>query len=243
MDCQHFNKHMDDWLDGALHPAVAAALTAHATHCRDCAAGLAQERRLRLALRELTVPGPRRGFAAEALRVAVLAGRASREKDCRHDWTLAFAGAAAASLCIAIVLGLRAPSGPVATPEAPQAVAMAVVLQPSLQTVSLTVGQVESLRLRIEAPRDFTDVRFSVDLPDRVSLADQPGIRAMTWQGTLRKGDNMLELPLVAEVGAAGLMQARVSWGAFEQRIDTSLVSVPAAQAVGGDRAPGANGI
>lgn len=242
MDCQHFNNQIHDWLDGALEPVAAARLATHAGICRACAAGLAEERRLRLALRDLPTPAPRRGFAAEALRVAVLAERASRHNNHRHDWTLAFAGAMAASLCIALALGLRESSAPVVARSTQQPAVIAVGLQPSLQTVSLTVGQVESLRLRIEAPRDFADVRFSVDLPDHVSLAGQPGIRAMTWQGALRKGDNMLELPLVADVGAAGLMQARVSWGAFEQRIEASLVSAPAAPTAG-QRSSDVNGI
>lgn len=231
MDCQHFNNQIHDWLDGALESAAAARLATHAGLCRGCAAGLTEERRLRRALRDLPAPSPRRGFAAEALRVAVLAERASLQKRHRHNWTFALGGALVASLCITVVLGLREAPSPVLAGSAQQR--MAVALQPSLQTVSLTVGQVEPLRLRIESPRDFADVRFSVDLPDHVSLAGQPGIRAMTWKGVLRKGDNVLELPLLAEVGAAGLMQARVSWGAFEQRIETSLVSSPAAHTAG----------
>lgn len=230
MDCNQFNRQLDDWLDGELDSPAAAMLAAHAERCRACTHCLAEERRLRAALRQLSVPPPRRGFAAEALRVARLADRANLRKNWRHDWMLAFAGAAAATLCISIVMWVRqGQSEPapvlasVAQPPAP-----AIVTQASLQTVAMTVGKVESLRLRIEAPRDFTDVRFSVDLPDHVSLAGQPGIRAMTWQGQLVKGENVLELPLVAELGAAGLVQTRVSWGAFEQRIDASLISVPA---------------
>lgn len=200
---------------------------------------------MRAALRELPAPRPRPGFAAEALRAARRTDRAYARKSLRHDGMLAFAGAMAASLCFAVLLWLRPPTADSAgtlaaaatqTPRPASSTTLA-----GLEIVSLTIGRVESMRLRIESPRDVADVRFSVDLPDRVSLAGQPGIRAMTWQGTLRKGDNVLELPLVAEAGASGRMQARVSWGSFEQRIEANVIGVPAPQA--GSAAPTSNGI
>lgn len=200
---------------------------------------------MRAALRELPAPRPRPGFAAEALRAARRTHRALARKSLRHDGMLAFVGAMAASLCFAVLLWLRPPTADSAgtlaaaatqTPRAASSTTLA-----GLEIVSLTIGRVESMRLRIESPRDVADVRFGVDLPDRVSLAGQPGIRAMIWQGTLRKGDNVLELPLVAEPGASGRMQARVSWGSFEQRIEANVIGVPAPQA--DSAAPTSNGI
>lgn len=224
MDCLKFSRQLEAWLDGGLSPAQAGEQSAHAERCRGCAAEVSEERALRAALRHLPAPAPRPGFAAEALRVATLAERASARARPGRVWLPAIAGAMAASLCIAIGLWVRAPESPANA----QASAGRVSTQESLQSLVLTVGKAESLRLRIEAPRDFDDVRFSVDLPDHVSLVGQPGVRAMTWQGALRKGDNVLELPLLAEHGASGRMLARVSWGSFEHRIEASLVSAPA---------------
>ena len=68
-----------------------------------------------------------------------------------------------------------------------------------------------------------------MELPDHVALVGQPGVRAMTWEGSLRKGANVLELPLLAQAGAAGRVSTRVSWGSFEQHLEASLVSVPPA--------------
>lgn len=224
MDCLDFSRQLDAWLDGELGPALAGEQSAHAQRCRGCATDVANERALRAALRNLPAPMPRAGFASEALRVARLAERASARTHPRRVWLPAFAGALAASLCIAVGLWLRTPESAVAV----QTSAERVSTLENRQSLVLTVGKAESLRLRIEAPRDFADVRFSVDLPDHVSLVGQPGVRAMTWQGALRKGDNVLELPLLAEDGTAGLMLARVSWGSFEHRIEASLVSAPA---------------
>lgn len=224
MDCLKFSQQLEAWLDGELGPALAGEQSEHAEGCRGCATDLADERALRAALRHLPAPAARAGFSAEALRVARLAERASARTSPRRVWLPALAGAMAASLCIAIGLWMRAPQSPGAAQEAAQRVS---TLE-SRQSLVLTVGKAESLRLRIEAPRDFSDVQFSVDLPDHVTLVGQPGVRAITWEGALRKGDNVLELPLLAEDGASGLMLARVSWGSFERRIEASLVSTPA---------------
>ena len=94
-----------------------------------------------------------------------------------------------------------------------------------METVSLSPGDVEVVALKIEAPRDFANVRFSIELPDQVFLADQPGLRVVAWDGALRKGQNVLELPLVAQAGAAGTLVAAVAWGDFQQRLQTKLIT------------------
>ena len=102
-----------------------------------------------------------------------------------------------------------------------------------MQTVAMTIGKVEPVRLRIDSPRDLDEVRFSVELPDHVWIADQPGLLALSWSGSLRKGENVLELPLVAQASTRGLMTARVSWGAQEQRIQAALVAQVGASGAG----------
>lgn len=221
MNCERFGSSLHDWLDGGRDAACAAALEGHARRCPACRALLADERLRRTALRQLPVPPARPGFASEAMQVARLADRNWRRQLRRHDMRLAAIAASAALAVVAFAL-LRqqylAPARSVAAAE-PEAI----------HTYALTAGQVQSLRLKIEAPRDFEGVRFSVELPDHVSLADQPGIRSMTWEGSLRKGANVLELPLLAQAGAAGRVATRVSWGSFERHIEASLVSVPPA--------------
>lgn len=224
MDCSAFNAQLDEWLDGTLDEGAALACCAHSARCRACSHLAASSRELRHALRSLPVPPPRPGFGREAIRLARLANTARPSSPRRRDALFAVAGAAAASAAVAAVLMLRDPVGfstllPGVVPSLQASIAPA-----SFQTVAMTVGHVEAVRLRIDSPRDFDEVRFSVELPDHVWLADQPGIRAMTWAGRLRKGENMLELPLVAQSRSAGLMTARVSWGSFEQHLQAQLV-------------------
>lgn len=218
MDCTNFQTRFDDWLDGALNAEGSGWMARHERNCRRCQVLALAERRQREALRALPAADPAPGFLREALRAARIADRASRRELRRHYLRLA---AVASLAALAVVYGnevlLRGADGAGSRwAAAPQ------------QTYTLTTGEVRALRLRIESPRDFEGVRFSVELPDQVFLAGQPGIRAMTWEGSLRKGENVLELPLVAQAGASGRVATRVSWGDFEQRLETELVSVPA---------------
>lgn len=229
MDCITFNARLSDWLEEGLDPEVAQNMRSHEGQCRVCGSAAISERRLRVALRSLPVPKLRPGFAREAIRLARQANGAHQGSTRKRDALFAFGGAAAASFGVAAVLMLR---GPIPAPGESVASVASVSLpiqaisadHAAFQTVAMIVGHVESVRLRIDSPRDFDEVRFSVELPDHVWLADQPGIRAMTWAGSLRKGENMLELPLIAQSSSAGLMTARVSWGLFEQRLQTQLI-------------------
>ncbi len=245
-DCQAVRSQFDEWLDGDLDRVASQAMESHVHGCEACAGLLHRDKLLRTALRNMPTPPPRPGFAAEALKMARMADRTELKKAPTSSsgpagaWMMAFSGAALATSCIAIALWVTQPGGrlpgqgPAVPGDAVLADRSAQLLaarqplnQPAAQTVSLSVGRVESMRLRIDAPRDLSEVHFSVDLPENVELAGQPGIRAITWKGQLLKGENVLELPLlVAKAGASGVLAARVNWGQFERRIETSIVGV-----------------
>jgi hypothetical protein len=218
MNCELFQTSLHDWLDGSLDAARVEVLQAHTARCPACLARLSAERNLRGALRQLPVAAARPRFASQAMQVARMADRSWGRRLRRHDLRIAAVAASVASAVCAVALLRGVPDA------SPRTVAAA----PSqLQTYALTAGQVQSFRLRIEAPRDIDGVQFSVELPEHVALAGQPGIRAMTWEGSLRKGANVLELPLLAQAGAAGRVATRVTWGEFEQHLEAALVSVP----------------
>ena len=220
MNCDQFANTLHDWLDGQMDGAQAAAMAAHACRCRGCALAASDERIIREALRGLPVPALRPEFKREAVRAARVAGRTLRRRMLEHDVRIA-ALAASSAVAVLVFAALRTPLPNNA------AQGFDTVSADKVEVYAVTAGEVQSLRLRIQSPRDFDGVRFSVELPDDVSLAGQPGVRAMTWEGSLRKGSNVLELPLLAQAGAAGRVATRVAWGEFEQHLETRLVSVP----------------
>lgn len=220
MNCENFVDTLHAWLDGQMDPAQAASMRDHAARCRGCALAANDERMIRTALRELPVPALRPDFKREAVHAARVAGRTLRRKMLEHDVRIA-ALAASSAIAVLVFAALRAPV-PVKSSQG-----FDTVSTDKVEVYAVTEGEVQALRLRIQSPRDFEGVRFSVELPDDVSLAGQPGVRAMTWEGSLRKGSNVLELPLLAQAGAAGRVATRVAWGDFEQHLEARLVSVP----------------
>lgn len=221
IDCQTLDTHLDDWLDGQLDQVSEHAFEVHLAECADCAKVASQARGLGQALRQMPVPKMSPGFAERALRNARRADRPTVTQAPVGNWLAGFAGAAATASCFAIALWIWQPGGRANLEAGTQA-------QLQARTVALSVGEVQSMRLRIDAPRDFAQVNFSIDLPEHVQLAGQPGVRAITWKGQLNKGENLLELPLVAEALGSGTLAARVSWGEFERNISTSVVGVDA---------------
>lgn len=220
MNCENFADSLHVWLDGQMDPARAASMQEHAGRCRACGLAASDERIIRSALKDLPVPAMRADFNREALRTARVAGRTLRRKMLEHDVRIAVL-AASSAIAVLVFAALRAP-----VPK-PAAQGFDTVSADKVEVYAVTAGEVQALRLRIQSPRDFEGVRFSVELPDDVSLAGQPGVRAMTWEGRLRKGSNVLELPLLAQAGAAGRVATRVAWGEFEQHLEARLVSVP----------------
>jgi hypothetical protein len=220
MNCENFGETLHAWLDGQMDAAQAAAMQEHVRRCRACDLAASDERIIRTALRELPIPELRADFKREALHAARVAGRTLRRKMLEHDIRIAVL-AASSAIAVLIFAAIRTPI--------PQTAAQGfdTVSTEEVEVYAVTAGEVQALRLRIQSPRDFDGVRFSVELPNDVSLAGQPGVRAMTWEGHLRKGSNVLELPLLAQAGAAGSVAARVAWGEFERHLEARLVSVP----------------
>jgi len=69
-------------------------------------------------------------------------------------------------------------------------------------------------------------VQFTIDLPAGMHIAGQPGRRHLSWVGTLSKGRNLLELPVVAHAGTAGIMTAKLRRGESRREFRLSVVAV-----------------
>ncbi|ABM61224.1 anti-sigma factor family protein [Halorhodospira halophila] len=63
-------------------------------------------------------------------------------------------------------------------------------------------GEVQEVRLAIDAERRMEGVRFHVEVPDGFELAGQPSRRLISWEGDLEPGANRLTLPVRGVPGA-----------------------------------------
>lgn len=134
----------------------------------------------------------------------------------RHRRRIAYATAMAAVLVLGLVLGF--------------------VLNRQLQPAPDYAVRSGRLILRSERPTTvqvafnsaatLDQVQFTIDLPAGMHISGQPGRRHLSWVGTLHKGRNLLELPVVAHAGTAGVMTAKLRRGEARREFTLSVVAV-----------------
>jgi hypothetical protein len=189
MDCRSFALQVEDWLDGRLDVAHGRSMQTHVDSCPGCRRGYGDAGALRTALRTLTAPALRPGFAEQALARAAAAPR-GRES------------VMGMALAASVLLGLGA-----------AAILFAVRPEP-VQTLVLTAQQPESVRLMFNAAKALPDATLSLTLPENVEIVGYGDRRELTWTTDLREGGNLLRLPLVVRGATGGELVARVSSGA-----------------------------
>jgi len=202
MQCTDVNNRFDEYLDGMLNAAERKELVSHVDFCSDCHEELAALQALRNAMRELPVEPARPNFAVEAMRAATASGnKVSGDRKSRNyaDVSLWFGTGFAGAMVAGLVLwGMFIGFQPVQQP-APAA------------SFSIAVYQQKDIALAFNAPADVKGVTVSIDLPEQFELAGHQGRRQLTWTTDLKKGRNVLKLPVVAKGAGDGTMVATLS--------------------------------
>jgi hypothetical protein len=160
---------------------------------KDPETGAELDPRVRDLLRRLPVPPPSPGFAARLF--ARLQPRPRRVP-------VPVMAALAASLTLGVGLAVwldqaAAPATGVAT----------------LRIVELAPNEVSAVRLVFRSPRALNGVTIALRLPEGVELAGRPGRRELSWQADLHAGANLLELPVIVQPGAGGVITAHMDYG------------------------------
>ena len=210
MQCAELQQHIDDRLDKQLSEAECVEMDAHLEHCADCRCAIAEEEQLREALRDMPIPDASAGFAARALRRAEAANtvNAANHRPVRNR---AFAGGFAAALVAGIVLwfvsGVYGPNGEIGTS------------QPQLAELSISLHETRRVKLAFNAPERMERVRVSLVLPEHVELEGYPGRKQIAWYTNLRKGDNVLTLPLAGLRSEKGVFIAQIGTGKASKQL------------------------
>lgn len=194
MKCTDINRHIDDYLDSTLNPRDLSAFEQHVSTCSACADGLAMAKTLAAELRQLPVPEHTADFEQ---RVFTEVRRAHKD-DHKRDFHFAtgFATAAVASVAIWFAASLYVPD--------------TVLEQPQMITVALNQSQMVSLV--IDSHADIQQADLSIDLPVNMELYGYPGQRTLAWQASLKKGQNILEIPVMAIGYGQGELHAQVKY-------------------------------
>ncbi len=196
MQCSQFIQLLDQgWPDtpknGPSSDSIVANLLHHRDHCPACQSAYADRQRLLRTLRSRPMPSMRSEFPAQALRAAINHHRETQRQGKRMIGGLALT----ASLLLGLVLGL---ANPFKHP-----------IEPTLPVVTLQQGR-DTLHLVFTADHSLSNARFTVMLPPHVQIVGYPGVHDLSWRGSLKKGRNLLDLPLVASHSGQGILRAEI---------------------------------
>ena len=193
MKCNDAKYMLDDYLGNALSIPEREQLIRHTESCAGCHKELRALELLQSALRDMPVEPAREFFARQVLRNAT--GKQHRSPGFMHWFGAGFAGAMVAGL---VLWGVVATFQPWQSP-APVA------------AFSIALNQQRSISLAFNAPKDVQGVTVSIDLPEQFEVLGHEGRRKLTWKTDLKKGRNILRLPVIAKARGKGTMVARLS--------------------------------
>ncbi len=208
MNCKHTLQLLDDYIDGLLDEADRRAMVQHLGGCQSCHDELDAEQALRRVLHDLPAPTPAPEFFDRIFSHA--AEQAGQQRTRRRQWYMG--GAIAASLTLALTAQLLLP-GLQNPATAPVSSGPAIAQNEAIPGVNIALGQVHKVGLAIKAAMNIDDATFVISLPEGVELSGFPGQRVVRWQGRLKAGKNLLELPVVVNEGKGGVLEARIEHG------------------------------
>ena len=180
MQCKQIDNVLDDYLDGLTTSAIRAELDEHLAGCAECRSAFEAAITFRARLEQLPVDGPSEDFFDRALDQAQRPAKVAAPKRPR---ILGGALAAAVVVSLSAMLLLSSPNS---TPTA-DAFEVTVAME-TATPVNVVFSTMEALQ----------GARVSLQLPDGLELDGYSGRQMLAWTTDLRKGKNVLKLPLVA---------------------------------------------
>lgn len=183
--------------------------------------------KLAAALRRMPVPEPRPGFVDAALaRASAAAHRVpvpAQKEPARATALLrlftrweTWAGAAFGACATAVIAVLLLPLEP-----APQPVGIALALHESRE-----------IEVLIDSERDLDDATIRIVASGSVALDGFDGENQIGWQADLRRGGNLLSLPVVARSAGRGQLVATIEHRGRTRQVafDLNVVDTKASQ-------------
>ena len=192
MECRDFALQLDDLLDGGLDAARQKSVQEHLGSCPDCRRRHEHAVAVREAVFKLSPPALHPGFTDQALSRATRAavGRA------RPRWYPVLGMALAATLVLGVAVG----------------VFLTTRAEP-VQRVALTIDRPETVRLMFNSAKPLKAATLSLVLPENVELVGYGDRRELSWQTDLRKGGNLMQLPLIVRGATKEELVASLSHG------------------------------
>jgi len=194
MNCKLLTENIDDYLEGALDDAQMGQIDQHVGECADCQQLISSQRDLQKRLVDYgqsTMPRPDTAFYDRAIARAAHAG--TRQQ--RNRWIMTGFGGAIAALFMAWIV-----SGVFFT--------AAGIDDPAIPSVTMAMASPQTFNLVFASATPLIDASMTVTLPDGIEIEGFAGQREITWRTSLKAGNNILPLTLIATSPAGGELLA-----------------------------------
>ncbi len=193
-NCHDCKENLDLYIDHELDGSLLLQFEEHANHCPQCSEMVTQAQNMRRTLRSIPVPMPEAEFFEQALTRIV----AMTQKHEHRRWlATGFGSAVAAGLVGWMILGQPVEDS-------------ATVDQAPIAGLTVTIGTPKTIRFSIDSAVELTDANLVVMLPAGIEVVGFVLQREIEWTTTIKKGPNILELPIVVLSGTGGTIFARV---------------------------------
>ncbi len=234
MNCTEFQHLLNDSGGGDIM-GDQGGFDAHRRACDACQvlyeAECVAEAEMLAALRKMPVPEASVGFADRVLAAAVTAHAQAAghpravdkmKHHQRHGFMLGFGSAAVAGLALWAVVGLF-PGALSPMDGTTGDLTVATHEHESEPEIFIALNQQQDIKLAFYSNESLKGARITIQLPENVALVGYPGRRTLSWTTDLKKGENLLRLPVVATQIARGDLVANIE---FQDRVKTLTIGL-----------------
>jgi len=193
MNCEDIQTQLDDYLDNHLIVGSKREMDLHINNCSACRQHLDDAMVVRDALKSLPIEETSADFESR-----MFANVRKQQSQNGNRFISGFATAMAASVFLWVAsTTIFVPQQSDNTPNA----------------ISIAMHEARPVRLLFDAPSDLQQVTLSIELPANVELDGYPGRSQLSWNTRLKKGQNVLTLPINALNVGKGELVAQLTYG------------------------------
>ena len=194
MNCERHQKYLNDDIDEYLPKEMSNHLAEHRENCNSCRLSYQNAIVLKQALMNFSVPEPDQDFESRMLEILN-----SKNKLLNINWLASFVGGAIAA-----------------------SILMFIFIIPNIQTSNTSVEAIsinlpyqtrKDVQLVFNAPEDISNARFTIVLSDNIEIYGRPGVHKLSWSFQLKKGENLLSLPVISKAASNGTLTAKLTSG------------------------------
>jgi len=211
MHCNIILSQLDDYIDSELKPGQRSQFEAHLGECASCHQAWQQELQFRQLMKEHDVPAPAAGFEERAF------AKLPRQTSGSHksSFVAGFGGAMAAGILLFIAAALFLNP---------------VTQQQAIPNIQLTLHEAKKVNMVFDVPEMVAEATFSMQVPNHIDIAGRKGLHQIEWKTALKKGKNLLSLPIVAQSAEGGELVAKIKYGdqekVFRLELDVQTLDV-----------------